>query len=113
LKTLHVDLNAVLPLPPEGLYVQADLQALINEVYVAPNAAPWFADLVKSVMERYERPEPVVQSSLASDPLYYRFVLDIQTYLWRSQVQRKDIHDVVTELEKITVALQRPSRLGE
>jgi hypothetical protein len=41
-----------------------------------------------------------------------RFVLDIETFLWRSQVHRKELHDVATELEKIRVALQRPSRLG-
>jgi hypothetical protein len=47
-----------------------DLGTLIEAVFIAPNAASWFLDLVKSVMQRYDRPEPVPQSSLAGDPMY-------------------------------------------
>jgi hypothetical protein len=68
--TPDLDLDEVLPLPPTGLYVAVDLSRLVEAVYVAPNAAEWFLDLVQSVMARYERPEPVHRSSLATDPVY-------------------------------------------
>jgi hypothetical protein len=65
-----LDIDEVLPLPPSGLHIAADLAELIEAVYVAPTAAPWFADLTRSVMHRYDRTEPVHQSSLSADPVY-------------------------------------------
>jgi hypothetical protein len=65
-----LDLDEVLPLPPAGFYVAANLSVLIESVYIAPTASPWFAELVTAVMTRYGRSEPVHQSSLAADPLY-------------------------------------------
>jgi hypothetical protein len=65
-----LDLDEVLPLPPPGIYVPVDLGTLIESVSVAPYAASWFADLVRSTMDRFGRGEPVHQSSLARDPTY-------------------------------------------
>jgi len=65
-----LDLDEALPLPPTGLYIKTRLDVLIESVYVAPHAAAWFADLVKSVMRRYDREEPVRQSELGADPVY-------------------------------------------
>ena len=46
-----------IPLDPDvaeqrGRYVPVDLDLLVNEVVVSPHAAPWFAEVVKSVMRR-------------------------------------------------------------
>jgi hypothetical protein len=65
-----LDLDEVLPLPPPGLYVPVDLATLIESVYIAPYAATWFAELVRSVMQRFGRGEPVHQSALDSDPTF-------------------------------------------
>jgi hypothetical protein len=65
-----LDLDEVLPLPPPGLYLAVDLGTLIESIRVAPTAAPWLAELVHSMMDRFSRAEPVRQSSLLSDPIY-------------------------------------------
>ena len=52
-----------------GLYVPISLKTLIHKVYVAPQAARWFADKVRSVVEIYGlNPDIVVQSSLYQQP---------------------------------------------
>ena len=35
-----------------GRYVPVDLDILVKQVVVSPHAAPWFAEVVKSVMQR-------------------------------------------------------------
>lgn len=56
--------------PPDGLTVQVDLQCLVDAVYVSPTAPSWFFDLVSSVVDRYDCDAPVIQSSLADNPLF-------------------------------------------
>jgi hypothetical protein len=65
-----VDLDEVLPLAPPGIYVPVVLGTLIESVYVAPTAAAWFAELVESLMRRFDRNEPVVRSTLLDEPTY-------------------------------------------
>ena len=49
----------------EGIFVPADLTALIEELVVSPYAKPWFVKLVSSVMEHYDLGEiPVRRSDL-------------------------------------------------
>jgi hypothetical protein len=36
-----------------GIYVNVDLNTLIEKVYVSPLAEEWYVDLIKSVMEKY------------------------------------------------------------
>jgi hypothetical protein len=55
---------------PAGRSVAVDLGTLIDRIYVSPVAPPWFADLVRSVCARYKLDKPVVQSSLAGQPVY-------------------------------------------
>jgi hypothetical protein len=43
---------------------------LIEAVYVAPQASHWYADLVRSIVERYGLSAPVCQSALDAKPLY-------------------------------------------
>ena len=51
-----------------GVDFQVDLDVLIKEVRVAPDATPWFLDLVKAIMARYGLAAPVKKSSLADSP---------------------------------------------
>ena len=53
-----------------GLSVRIDLNKLIDEVYVSPEAPQWFLNLVKAILKRYEIDKPVIQSDLLSSPLY-------------------------------------------
>ena len=51
-----------------GVYQQVDLPLLIDEVRVAPNAQPWFLDLVRASCARIGLDVQVVMSSLADRP---------------------------------------------
>jgi hypothetical protein len=53
-----------------GEWVPVDLDALIAEIRVAPQADPWFEDLVRKVVCRYGLEKTVVRSSLEGDPLF-------------------------------------------
>jgi hypothetical protein len=55
---------------PTGELVRVSLNTLIDTIHVSPVAPPWFADLVRSVCARYRLDKPVVQSSLADEPMY-------------------------------------------
>jgi hypothetical protein len=64
-RTLHVNLEE--PEHGPGVLVPTSLPALITSVVVAPTAAPWFRDLVASVVTRFGQAFPVLQSRL-DDP---------------------------------------------
>lgn len=51
-----------------GRYYRVDVNRLVNEVVVAPNAAPWFVDLVKAVTHQYGVSADVRKSLLAEPP---------------------------------------------
>ena len=53
---------------PKGVYCAVSLPTLIDEIVVAPFAAPWFIDLVRSVAGRYGLGERVRGSELSSEP---------------------------------------------
>ena len=55
-----------------GRWFNVDLNNLVEEVYVAPTAPPWFKKLVEACLARYDLPDVVVrQSSLDdSNPVY-------------------------------------------
>jgi hypothetical protein len=59
------------PVPP-GLGVPVDVNALISCVYVSPEAAPWYVDLVRRLCARYNLKAEVCQSELLNHPLYMR-----------------------------------------
>lgn len=60
---------AVGELPPLGYDVSVDLDRLAEEIYIAPDAPAWFADLVGKVLVRYGRSWPTKHSDLATDPV--------------------------------------------
>lgn len=51
-----------------GVPFAVDVDVLIKEVIVAPEAPPWFLDLVKDVSARYGLAAPVIRSALADEP---------------------------------------------
>jgi hypothetical protein len=53
-----------------GVWKTTALSRLIEKVYVAPDAAEWFRDLVERLVNRYGLDKPVIQSSLAEDPIF-------------------------------------------
>lgn len=53
-----------------GDYVPVDLSTLVESIYVSPEAAQWFVDLVASAVGRFGLNCPVRQSDLARDPVF-------------------------------------------
>jgi hypothetical protein len=45
-------------------YVSADLQTLIEKVYIAPYAEPWFEEVLESLLSKYELDTAVTKSDL-------------------------------------------------
>ncbi|HEY7311925.1 MAG TPA: hypothetical protein VH643_21355 [Gemmataceae bacterium] len=62
----------LLPQLPDrpGVSLGVNLDALIEEVYVAPSCPGWFLDLVNSVLSKYEVAREARKSNLDSDPLW-------------------------------------------
>jgi hypothetical protein len=60
-----------MPPPPDpGLAIPVDLEALVEQVYVAPTTATWFRELVKSVLVKYALIRDVIRSDLDNDPVW-------------------------------------------
>jgi len=53
-----------------GLLLEVELPSLIEQVYVSPIAAPWFAKLVEDMTAKCGFSFPVRQSTLSTAPLY-------------------------------------------
>lgn len=53
-----------------GIYISADLNILIDEIVVSPTSPSWFKDTIKSVINQYALKKNIVDSDLASRPLY-------------------------------------------
>jgi hypothetical protein len=56
--------------PRPGVLVPVDLDRLVVAVYIAPEAAGWFSDLVEKLLRRYRHDWPVLHSDLSRDPVY-------------------------------------------
>lgn len=65
LKTIEVD-----PPDPGGVKIRTDLDRLVERVYVSPQARPWYAELIRSLLRRYGRQWAVQHSSMDADPVY-------------------------------------------
>ena len=51
-------------LTDKGKYVSADLQVLVEKVYVAPYAESWFEEVVESLLSKYDLDSIVIRSDL-------------------------------------------------
>ncbi|MEO6742028.1 MAG: DUF2971 domain-containing protein, partial [Chthoniobacteraceae bacterium] len=59
------------PKPAAGRWVKINVGETIERVLIAPDAPPWFLELVRQVTARYEQGAvPVVPSALAQVPFY-------------------------------------------
>jgi hypothetical protein len=56
--------------PKTGKTIEVDLNALIEQVYIAPMTGTWYADLVQKITPRYGLAKPIKQSTLDKDPVY-------------------------------------------
>jgi hypothetical protein len=54
---------------PLGEYQPVDLNTLVENVYIAPGAPPWFGDTRKKVVDRYSSNTVIQQSKLDAQPL--------------------------------------------
>lgn len=53
-----------------GLEIKADIERLIERIYISPTAPAWFADLVRAVITRYGYNFEVVHSMLNENPVF-------------------------------------------
>lgn len=53
-----------------GVEIKTDLEVLIEKIYVAPNSPEWFAELVRSAVNRYGYKFKVEHSRLNDSPLF-------------------------------------------
>jgi hypothetical protein len=56
--------------PSKGDFVPVELPSLIKAVYVAPNAPPWYSDLIVSAVRRTRLKVEIHQSDLGRDPVF-------------------------------------------
>jgi len=53
-----------------GLHIRVDVETLIEKIYIAPSAPQWFADVVRTLIQKYGYKFEVVQSQLDAQPLF-------------------------------------------
>ncbi len=53
-----------------GFYVKCKMATLIEKVYIAPTAHPWFEPIIKDVLSKYAIPAKVEQSGLNLKPTW-------------------------------------------
>lgn len=56
--------------PEGGAWLPVDLNALVERIFIAPDAERWYRELVERVARRYGLEQPVRQSVLAEAPVY-------------------------------------------
>lgn len=63
-------INLYKPLLYDGIYIQVDLDILLDNIYIAPTSPQWLLELVKSVTKIYKLDKDVLQSTLDDVPVY-------------------------------------------
>jgi len=53
-----------------GIYVPVNIEKLISRIFVAPTAPHWMLELLESLVKKYGLEMNVIQSDLASTPVY-------------------------------------------
>jgi hypothetical protein len=53
-----------------GIYVPVDLELLIQRIYLAPTSPVWVRNLLQSIVKKFKVEKPIIQSDLASVPVY-------------------------------------------
>ena len=67
----HIDeiIDATNP-EEEGIWTPVNLNALIDAIYVAPESAEWFRELVENVARTYGLDKKIIKSALEDEPFY-------------------------------------------
>ncbi len=58
------------PTPPEFMFLPAELDEMIESVYISPMAETWFKDVVEDVLKKYGLDKKVFHSTLDDKALY-------------------------------------------
>ena len=66
LRALFIDMST----NQSGLYIPVNLDTLIRRIFLAPTAPSWVFESLQSLISRYNLRKPIVQSDLASSPIY-------------------------------------------
>jgi len=64
------EINWSKPTFDDGIYIEVDLDVLVDKIYVAPTSPKWLFELVKSVTKTYKLDKGVLQSTLDDVPVY-------------------------------------------
>ena len=64
---IHIPLDSDVA-EQRGRYIPVDIEVLVQEIVLPPHAAPWFAQVVKSVINGSPVRSPVTRSSIESPP---------------------------------------------
>ena len=56
--------------PEDGIWVNCDLDILVEHICVSPSSPKWFRELLQQILKRYGRAFTLQQSSLAAKPLF-------------------------------------------
>jgi hypothetical protein len=55
---------------PAGMYIDVNLEKLIDTLYISPTSPEWFSEQVELIKERYEIECDIQKSSLDEDPVF-------------------------------------------
>jgi hypothetical protein len=55
--------------PEEAIWKLVDLGTMAETVFVSPTAKPWFLELLRNILDRYDVKVPIRQSNLAAEPI--------------------------------------------
>lgn len=55
---------------PSGMYIDVDLDKLIDTLYISPTSPEWFSQQVKLIKERYDLECVIQKSSIDEDPVF-------------------------------------------
>ncbi len=58
------------PWSERGVAIRADLDTLVEAVYIAPSAPEWFASIISATIAQFGRSFRVVHSDLSKEPLF-------------------------------------------
>lgn len=54
---------------PRGFFVTADLDILIERIYIAPSSPPWIKGLLTSILKKYEVKKEILPSTMDQNPI--------------------------------------------
>jgi len=62
--------ESVIEIVDHGMRIQADINKLIDKVYISPLSDSWFESVVKNILQKYDVHFPIISSNLLNIPDY-------------------------------------------